>query len=690
MLEPRQFVAYFKSYFSHLKPKHKVKCPFHDDHHPSMDVDGPRGIFYCFACGAAGGIIDFEVRMNGGTREEAWKRICERLHLNGSVPKPKLSIYDYTDEQGKLLYQVLVDRGVTPKKISQRRPDGAGDWVWSLDGVPRVLYRLPEVLQAEEVWVPEGEQCVNALRDLGLTATTNSGGALKFRPEFAEYFRGKRVLILPDNDPIDPKRGFAIGHRHAEQVAGYVVGVAASVKLVYLPNLGESEDVFDWLARGGTKAELLKLAEASPQWKPPVLNAPSVEVSEIVPAQVVPKVVRDQCPMLPETAWHGLTKEFRELVGSRTEASYSYHLFTFLLAVGAFLGRSVYIEKAGKHYPNLFVVLVGPSGGGRKGTAMDFGMDLVKALDPSIGITRTIDSREGFSDYLQGLQEKQSHLDYISAIVRLSELRSLIDKSKMEGVRNIVPMLCEAYDCPESLDVQTRHNKVCVTNPTVALLAGTTMRWVEGITEADLQGGLGNRIAWCPGLPGEALPDPPPLEQQSWNKLIHGIHDVGRYWREKKSTAFTFTSEAAQQWNKQIYPELYGHRQDEPLIAVLSERLQNHCLKAALIFAALDGKPIIEAKHLDAAYALTTFLYDALWYLFRGFGASPMAQLDQKIIEIVRQSGPEGIRQREIKRRLWRIDAETLNRRLFALTAHDGPLERIEIGKKIILIERQE
>jgi hypothetical protein len=46
--------------------------------------------------------------------------------------------YDYRDENGALLFQVV--RKV-PKKFVQRRPNGSGGWIWNLDGVRRVLYR---------------------------------------------------------------------------------------------------------------------------------------------------------------------------------------------------------------------------------------------------------------------------------------------------------------------------------------------------------------------------------------------------------------------------------------------------------------------------------------------------------------------------------------------------------------------
>lgn len=44
-----------------LMPLHKTKriCPFHADGNPSLSLSEEKGCFYCFGCGAKGGIIKF-------------------------------------------------------------------------------------------------------------------------------------------------------------------------------------------------------------------------------------------------------------------------------------------------------------------------------------------------------------------------------------------------------------------------------------------------------------------------------------------------------------------------------------------------------------------------------------------------------------------------------------------------------
>ena len=49
-----------------------VKCPFHEDHHPSMKVDDR---FYCFGCGASGDVIDFTARLFGLSPYDTAKKL---------------------------------------------------------------------------------------------------------------------------------------------------------------------------------------------------------------------------------------------------------------------------------------------------------------------------------------------------------------------------------------------------------------------------------------------------------------------------------------------------------------------------------------------------------------------------------------------------------------------------------------
>jgi hypothetical protein len=172
--------------------KAQALCPAHADRNRSLSVDtgeDGRVLIYCHA----GCSLDDILAAAELTKQDLYPA-RERTQAAEVA-------YDYVDEQGRVLYQVVRRPG---KKFVQRRPDGKGGWSYKLDGVRRVPYRLPEILGADPsrvVFVAEGEKDVDNLRRIGEIATTNPGGVgngkLWRTPAFQDPFRGRSVVILP-------------------------------------------------------------------------------------------------------------------------------------------------------------------------------------------------------------------------------------------------------------------------------------------------------------------------------------------------------------------------------------------------------------------------------------------------------------------------------------------------------------
>jgi AAA domain len=112
------------------------------------------------------------------------------------------------------------------------------------------------------VVIVEGEKDVDALRGLGIPATTCPGGAGKWRDEYSQHFKGASVVIVGDND--DP------GRDHARSVAQALTSVAALVRLIDLaacwPECPPKGDISDWLAAGGTREKLIEWIKQAPDY----------------------------------------------------------------------------------------------------------------------------------------------------------------------------------------------------------------------------------------------------------------------------------------------------------------------------------------------------------------------------------------------------------------------------------------
>ena len=208
----------------------KARCPAHEDKAPSLSIsEGDDGnvLLKCHAGCTLDAIL-------GALRLEP----ADLFAKNGNGRRLIVATYDYTDEHGTLLFQVCRR---DDKQFPQRRPDGNGGWVWGLGNVRRVLYRLPQVLEASAaglpVYVVEGEKDVHAIERVGAVATCNPMGAGKWRSEYADSLAGARVVIVADRDDA--------GVAHARAVAATLP--AATTAIV---QAAEGKDAHDHLAAG--------------------------------------------------------------------------------------------------------------------------------------------------------------------------------------------------------------------------------------------------------------------------------------------------------------------------------------------------------------------------------------------------------------------------------------------------------
>jgi hypothetical protein len=258
-----------------------AKCPAHDDQRASVTIstgaDG-RVLLHCHAGCTLDAILD-AVHLETRDLFPAKRSIT-------TPTKTIVACYDYADENGAVLYQAV---RYDPKGFRQRRADGAGGWIWNVNGTRRVLFGLPELSGQKVVYVVEGEKDVLALRAIGLVATTNAGGAGKWRGDYAAQLAAagvQRVIVLPDNDPA--------GRQHAEAVARSCDAAGLQVKIIALPDLPPKGDVSDWLAahtREKLTALLIEGARAAAGSEAGSVNVPT---SEAPPADAIPGVVFDE------------------------------------------------------------------------------------------------------------------------------------------------------------------------------------------------------------------------------------------------------------------------------------------------------------------------------------------------------------------------------------------------------------
>jgi putative DNA primase/helicase len=287
----------------------------------SISINFEKGIFHDHEANEGGGVLDLIKHMSGRSSGEAMAWLRRQGLLSSFLPSPTLKAagsassftngdarrivetYPYSDREDAMLFEVV---RFEPKDFRQRRPGPGGNWIWNLDGVPRVLYRLPAVIEAvrqgRTIYICEGEKDVQSICSLGFDATTSPGGAGKWNSIYNETLRDADVVLLPHND--------GPGRDHAEAVALALHGVARRLRVLDLSSVWSEcppkGDISDWIRLGGgTAARFGELVDALPTW-----SAPSPARSRLQPLSLAELFdleikQREQIldPIIPERVW---------------------------------------------------------------------------------------------------------------------------------------------------------------------------------------------------------------------------------------------------------------------------------------------------------------------------------------------------------------------------------------------------
>ena len=222
-------------------------CPAHEDskHGPSLSISRANDggvLIKCFAgCTAVQICQSLNLTLKDLFAKESPVKFTpppireKSRNPDTTEVKPVIeAIYSYRDVDGRELYQAIRLR---PKSFRQRHQTESG-WVWNMDNVIRVLYRMPEISKSQIVWIVEGEKDADNLSSIGIPATCNVGGAGKWLDSYTESLSGKDIVICGDNDKP--------GESHVAMVFESIAGKAKTVRTVKLP--GMIKDVSDYMA----------------------------------------------------------------------------------------------------------------------------------------------------------------------------------------------------------------------------------------------------------------------------------------------------------------------------------------------------------------------------------------------------------------------------------------------------------
>ena len=282
-------------------------CPLHESsgtHKYNAGVKQAQDgvIFHCFASGCT---------------YDAYKAYLKGVGLEPNqrtTTRQEVIRYAYQDASGHTVYWNI---RYHPKDFRMAHPGANGD-VFGVKGIPRVVYRLPDVLENVAVlFFCEGEKDVETLERLGLRATCIAGGANGWSPyvdRYAQQLAGQDLVLLPHNDEA--------GRRLMTEVLASMQTGAKRVRVVTLPGDKPGWDVTDWVQAGGTAEALWALVEGVSQAQ---VDTAIVEIAAI-----------DLMAMhFPPIKWYaaGLLHEGMVLFGGKSKRGKSWIMMNLALSV---------------------------------------------------------------------------------------------------------------------------------------------------------------------------------------------------------------------------------------------------------------------------------------------------------------------------------------------------------------------
>lgn len=229
------------------------KCPCHDDKTASLSltVTDKGLILNCFAD------CKWEDVKKEIERRGLLKKNSSRSHHTAKAGKSGASyqrkepyskypegtkFYEYRDIVGNLLARKVK----TPQKAMWVERFEKDKWVSGLNGLKLPLYRLPEVLEADIIYLTEGEKDAETIIAADLPksfATTNHAGASSWGEHYTDQLKGKIVVLPPDND--------AAGKKRIATLTKALSGVAREIRVFVPDNVPFHGDITDWVENGG-------------------------------------------------------------------------------------------------------------------------------------------------------------------------------------------------------------------------------------------------------------------------------------------------------------------------------------------------------------------------------------------------------------------------------------------------------
>ena len=369
------------------------------------------------------------------------------------------------------------------------------------------------------------------------------------------------------------------------------------------------------------------------------------------PAAALDELPRmETSPILAPAARHGFAGRVTATLDPYTEADPAATLISVLVMVGNVIGPGPHARVSSDRHPlRENVLLVGPTGKGRKGMSWSGPRELIRRADPTWRERSGASSGEGLIYHVRDPREEKQPIKEHGRVVGYETIivdhgepdkrLGLVEPEfstvlrRMEGESNsLSAIIRQAWDTGD-LSTLTKNSPLRATGAHVSIVGHITLtELVALLHELEMANGFLNRFVVFLVRRSKLLPDGDPVPESvlaaladELGRILTVAQRIGEVRRD---------AEAAEMW-RAIYGDLSEGR--DGLVGAILSRAEPHVLRLSAIYAVLDGSPQIRRPHLAAALAVWEYAEASVKAIFGDRLGLPLAD---QILAALRQRGP--------------------------------------------------
>jgi hypothetical protein len=415
------------------------------------------------------------------------------------------------------------------------------------------------------------------------------------------------------------------------------------------------------------------------------------------PAESVPLVA---WPELPPAALYGIAGDFVRQVEPHSEADPVALLTQFLIGVGNLIGRGPhFIAEADKHYTNIFAVLVGDTGTGRKGTSWGHVKRVLESLDETWArdcLSGGLSSGEGLIYNLRDAVVSKKPIKAGGEEVGVDGLviadKGVTDKRLLVFEGEFASVLRAQGRDGSTLSMVIRNlwdtgNARSMVKNAPTRTTGAHVSIVGHITKQELRNclddvesvnGYVNRFLWACTRRSKFLPRGGRLSSEDFGPVIRHLRECIDHARTVSE--MTFDDAAGAMWDE-VYIGLETGRTG--LLGKVTQRASPYVLRLSCLYALMDCSATVRREHLEAALSLWKYCEDSARYIF---GERTGDRLADNLLRALRETEGDGLTRTDISNLSGRnISAARISSALASLAeaglAHSRQ-ERVEGSKR--------